>query len=56
MTSEIIEFEYRRMFGLSHKEMMAEPFDVFILNSFIMNKKLQIENEEYKKQLRKQNG
>lgn len=35
MPDELIEFQYRKMFGLSHQEMLDEPADKFFTNLLI---------------------
>ena len=49
----IQDFRYRERLGLSYEEFLKEPFDVFMLNTEIMNVEASIEKAQMKAAKRK---
>ena len=51
----ISEFHYRKLFGLSKQQMLAEPLDDYFTNSFIQETISAKESQEAKKVERESN-
>lgn len=46
VSDEVLEYEYRKQFGLSYEELMNEPYQVYINDWVIMEAKARAESRK----------
>jgi len=48
----LVDFEYRKLFGMSQKELLDEPNHIYELNTFIIFLKYKLQREAERRQKR----